>query len=443
MTDLRGGRIVGQKSFPRLSALSVVLPWLLGITLFWFHWLAIREFFKNRGVRASFFASPVSALTLTYALWYAFSIAANAPFGSVDRIIAAIYNLSLWFMGCFAFASAASADWRSFAEFADRQFILIAAVVGALSCIALGAWHFLGVDTLGGPSLLGMLVDRGRAPQLLQSGLSIDILLPDYVGGFTIPRLTALAPYPTATAALLIILLPFVLLARPRSTLFRLLKPLAIAGIALGLYLTLSRIVIFGIVLCSLFVFCAYYKRLPLLLLTALFAFVILIFTDSFQIIFDSRGGSTDLRFRLYDYQTRMALTYSPIYGMGLKDRVAEFIVPLGSHSTIIGSLYKTGAVGFMLVMGIIVSANLLWLKALHVARDTKEARFSAQVGFVVSAISVWMCTEDIDAPPLVCFAFFLLLGYSASLIRSVANSSTSERNHPQPRLSHNTALVH
>lgn len=69
-----------------------------------------------------------------------------------------------------------------------------------------------------------------------------------------------------------------------------------------------------------------------------------------FDRIFSSRSGSNNTRFALYQFSLKKAFTESPLIGCGIKSTIPQFgaNVPVGSHSTYIGVIYKTGILGFV-----------------------------------------------------------------------------------------------
>ena len=83
------------------------------------------------------------------------------------------------------------------------------------------------------------------------------------------------------------------------------------------------------------------------LILVLLIVFKFLITKDYITIldkIFNMREGSNNTRFLIYETSLSYFMTNSPIIGVGIKYNY--FGVPLGSHSTMIGVLYKTGFLG-------------------------------------------------------------------------------------------------
>lgn len=388
----------------------------------WYHWQALRGWLRTpSNIRMRLLRFPVLALTAFYSLWYALSIGLNAGSGGPDRLLAGVYNLTFWIMGCLVMASCVSADWQRFERLATKHFIRLGVVIAGLSLLALIGWYVMGLRTISIPSAIGAFVDSATIPPLVAASLSIDVLVPDYLTTTTVPRLTALAPYPTATAALLLFALPFVLTGRARTLTALGVKSIAMTGIIVGLYLASSRTVFVGAAISAVIAVATYRRVFALaVILLLVVGLVVATSTGIVEGIAEARSGSTALRAELYRYQTDIVLNNSPVLGMGLKDRVDEFIIPLGSHSTILGALYKTGIGGLMLVVGIIAAANLLWIQTTFRAHDRRTRMFAAKAGFTILATSIWMITEDIDAPPLVAYLFFAMVGYVGAVSAEV-----------------------
>ena len=70
---------------------------------------------------------------------------------------------------------------------------------------------------------------------------------------------------------------------------------------------------------------------------------------DIFNSYLYSRQGSTNTRFKIYSESTSYVLENSPLFGIGIKYMIGDF--PLGSHSTYVGLLYKTGIFGCLIFL--------------------------------------------------------------------------------------------
>jgi len=109
--------------------------------------------------------------------------------------------------------------------------------------------------------------------------------------------------------------------------------------------------------------------------------------------------GST--RARLQEYRDALRVVgLHPLWGIGLKPSYLQGI-PLGSHSTYIGILQKTGLLGFFTFLAFEFSL---------VREFLRKIEFPYMAAGVFS-IFIWMFFEDIDAPALTAFLFFVLSG--------------------------------
>ena len=120
------------------------------------------------------------------------------------------------------------------------------------------------------------------------------------------------------------------------------------------------------------------------------------ILVDSFH----SREGSNSMRFAIYFESIHTLFQYNPVFGIGTK--ILYMGYPLGSHSTYVGILYKTGIVGTLLFLILIVS----------ILDKYNKTKFKL-VLFAVLSLLVCYIFEDLDATNWVGMAFFSLIGIS------------------------------
>lgn len=74
----------------------------------------------------------------------------------------------------------------------------------------------------------------------------------------------------------------------------------------------------------------------------------------------NSRVGSNNARFSIYENSIKKTISESPIIGIGIKYMLGDF--PYGSHCTYIGIFYKTGLFGTLLfVIGIAMMCINIW----------------------------------------------------------------------------------
>lgn len=157
-----------------------------------------------------------------------------------------------------------------------------------------------------------------------------------------------------------------------------------------------------GYVLFAISIFYMYYGFVPRKYKKVLLFVVILmtgvVFSLEFRelyLLFNNKilnGNVSSNNFRLLLLTTswQEALEKSPIIGMGIKRYLFEGY-PLGSHSTYIGFFYKTGIVGLILGLFVIIKLNYNVCKRIVCNTD-----FKPMLVFLISFI-VLFAIEDVD----------------------------------------------
>lgn len=175
------------------------------------------------------------------------------------------------------------------------------------------------------------------------------------------------------------------------------------------IYYSGSRIALIGFIIYVLLSFYyllrVYYKISFSLLFT--FISIILIFLiinyakiyNLFLNLFYSREGSNSMRFAIYLESIKTLFEHNPVLGVGTK--VLYMGYPLGSHSTYVGMLYKTGFIGLFFFMILI----LLILIKYHQSN-------SKLLMFMILSLFVCYIFEDLDATNWSAMTFFSLIGF-------------------------------
>ncbi|WP_404427741.1 O-antigen ligase family protein [Ureibacillus chungkukjangi] len=158
------------------------------------------------------------------------------------------------------------------------------------------------------------------------------------------------------------------------------------------------------------------YKKIVVIytlsLATVITAFFYTDLSESFMTnlleLFSAREGSNDSRTFLMVESIRIPFENSPIIGMGIKDRSA-IGYPLGSHSTFIGFMYKTGILGVLLgtIVFIIITLKII---------SAKENPFSKMLTIFMLIMPIVFLVEDIDGSNWLIVFYFIFV---ALLIKS------------------------
>ena len=404
--------------------LSYPLIWLAGGSFFAFHvaTLAIIAAAMMRGspiIRRS--AMLPAFLLVAYMMVYAASLAANASNHEASRIVAGGYNLTIWFMGLISFLVGSASNWKDWSRPLARISAASFAALALVGLLIIVAWYGLGLRRLEFDTPVSLIVERtGGFPHLMASS-TLNILGADWRLGDLSPRTAALGPYATATAAMYLIFLPFYLAIKPRRLPGLVAKWVVLILASYAFYCAFSRLSMVAIIIgAAAWLVLRRRDRILLMAPLALAGIAILVpLADTlFESFNDVRAGSSETRFALYSFQIERVLEQSPLLGLGVKERIAQFAVPIGSHSTYFGALYKTGLIGLCLVVLFQLSILLSWLTRMLTVQDREARAFLSKCGVALIGMSVWMIGEDIDAPQMVAFAYFLIAGLVFSIPR-------------------------
>jgi len=185
-----------------------------------------------------------------------------------------------------------------------------------------------------------------------------------------------------------------------------------------ALVLSSSRIAVISLLLSSLFVYLVSRLRRFTSLLTILLVLVIVLLAIPGSLnlrnishgILDFRKGSVIDRVKLYRYTIERILE-KPAWGWGFKPREKGFFGPIGSNSTYLGVLYRTGFPGFVLLLWLWATIYWIWWRARKRVETESMGRLWSCLGTIFIAGILWQVADDLDAPPIVAFLYFAVVG--------------------------------
>jgi hypothetical protein len=123
-----------------------------------------------------------------------------------------------------------------------------------------------------------------------------------------------------------------------------------------------------------------------------------------FDKLMNMRVASNGMRSYIYTSSITRMLRENPFIGIGIKDMIAQYGYPYGSHSTYIGVFYKTGIAG-----GLIYILSILYISTKTLKSKSKtNLHFLFKVSIVCALIL--MCVEDIDGTNWAIFLMYFLL---------------------------------
>lgn len=196
--------------------------------------------------------------------------------------------------------------------------------------------------------------------------------------------------------------------------------------------LTRSRMVYLCILVGFLFTSILYvinkknYKYMIYLITGLTIISLTLIFSlDIMEKIITARAASSIDRFSTYLYGIKTALSY-PFFGIGDKFKVEGVYLLIGSHSTYINILVRSGFIGLFFVLS---ALTVVFIKIMNNKKSigcikSRNLWFSSSLLFISTCI--WMATEEIDWPSITIFMFFINISIIFSFDK-IANKFNEE----------------
>lgn len=416
------------------TVLGIPLWWLLGLNLFVYHFTAsillISSLLEAGRASKKLRVPPIALFLILIGTLYLVSILLHAGSYRMDRVMAAVYNLSFWFLGAMLVVVLSFCYSSDFISKFLRNFVILGVVNSILVLVGLIA-ILNGIQELGFTTPLHGLTDITKGSPLVDYSLRVRLLTRDWFAFGLRSRLNLYTPYPTATGAFLVISLIMLLTwASIKKKVWNGWFLLAFVMNLLGLFMTLSRMSIVAFFATGVLLWILQKKKTPIWILAFALCGIVLIpwILQAIEHILLTREGSTYSRIDLYLYSIGQLRGIDWILGFGIKPRLTIFSIPLGSHSTYVSLLYKTGVLGlaFFLVFQIVLISNWYRLKAF--ARNSREHLIVWRgFGMVFISMPLWMLTEDIDAPQVIAFLYFSCIGVFEGFRRVIQSCPSAE----------------
>lgn len=402
MSELRQSHALG-----RVIRSSPII-WMLGLSAAAYQlaaaWPMITGRVKLRAV------SKLQALIAFYCAIYFFSIClASIDGAEVNRLLAALYNLSIWVAGALVFTTVRSTDSAYLRR--SARIVLVALFVMSVGAYAV----FSDAGSVKLKSVLGYVLGGIALPENLAANTNLNITSADWSTLGIGSRLSVMAPYPTALGMLALSLCG---LASPewrdRRSIVSFI-PYVLFALIIS-YLCASRAAMGSVLLfgAALACFCVgrmnssrYFKAflfsagaVGAIAVALLLGDIVL---SAWESINATRADSSSLRFELYTLSVKSAWESAPLLGFGVKERIEGYAIPLGSHSTLFGSMYKTGFLGFSVMIALLA---YICIKCIKVG-FSRQSFYRAGLAAACLAMVPLLVFEDIDAIPLVALLFF------------------------------------
>lgn len=388
---------------------------LLGFTIFIYHMTALWIFFKWVVSR-----SHAGDLVLTTPLvWfglflvsYFLSIVINLPNHPLQRILASFNNYLIYVMGFLVALIIYNVRPGTISLRLLHTGKWLCVITGAVTLAVFLAWQS-GYHRLSFQTFMGHLFpDLMKYPYFLTNlrlwFVDIDYAFHDF------PRINIYGGSKTATGGYMTMMLPFLMgafaLKKGRS---KLVFPLFLVLGSFALFMSLSRSALCAFlgawVLVSLI---EKGERRPLIMFFYVLG-TVLASNYIFQFLTwlaNMRPVSTSTRLSLYRKAFETLVEENLLMGIGIKVREEFTTTAIGSHSTYVGILLVTGAVGFLLFLTFQLSVFIAWYQQRHEIEGEDKTLWK-YLGMSYIGTTAWLATDSLDALPYAAFAYFLTIG--------------------------------
>lgn len=416
-----------------LTILLIPLWWILGVRFFVFHliafWIFLRVVFKKYKEKDRL-AFPAEAMFCTaFIILYFLSLLINLKNIPSPRVLASLNNLSFWVMGLLVILAVHNSLSRENMLSLLKAFSAFGLLSSLFVATAYIVWFITHKYIHIKSALYYLLPERMITLIMEKAPLVKYSILPTLIGWDKLfrrdfPRTPAFNLYGTALGATMVFLIAMTLAYYTMTKRRRLLIVVLVLEFG-ALIMSLSRMSVMALILSALIVTSITRLNKPssrIVLAVVLIGIILVLILFPPQRIVrtfsDFRKGSTVWRAHLYRTTLSQSLK-KPILGHGYKPRTEGTPVPIGSHSTYLGVIYKTGFLGFAAFL-------LFWLAVLRRwwlgRRQAQEDSFLHPLWFYTGIALFggffWMITEDLDAPPAVAFIYFILIGLICTFSR-------------------------
>jgi len=413
-----------------LAVLLIPLWWILGFRFFIFHLIVAIAFIKvlNHRKKGDRFRIPFEIYILfVFFVLYLIAILINIKNIPFPRIVGSFNNLSFWILGALIilifYNSTGKIDLNRFL----KVFPITGVLYGLFVILAISVGFITQKTIVFQSVLLKLLPDKWAeviASKAILLGTSLNLVFvgEDRIYTRSFPRSPGFNIYGTALglSMIVIIVLTFVYFKKVgKRKGWAIILMLEI--VALVFSLSRTSVVGFGFALVIVFALLnlkksSILKIIPVVLIFLIVFLLIIPPKKISEALFDFRKGSSIWRARLYGLTLEQA-NKKPVLGFGFKPRTEDFPVPIGSHSTYIGVIYRTGFLGFVvfcLFWGLVL--RKWWAQKSVQIKDPDFYPLWYYSGIGLIGGLFWMITEDLDAPPIAAFLYFLVIGLILSL---------------------------
>lgn len=408
-------KLLNNTDFPLLAIYLMPVWWILGVDFIIFHVFSIIILLKSPSAVKPKDNFHLFILFILFAL--VFSLIFNLIAGNVDsyRFFAALNNASVLFVG-YVFYGYFTLKFRSDPLYIEELYKACSRVFIFFMIVALVMAYFVlrgSAVSVAFPTLFGLITPK--LPGLLGEYQSILLVGQNFFNGETTPRLYVLAPFATGSAILCAIT-GYLAYAyyRHRS---RGVRVILLSLMLVGVMLTLTRSATAALLLGFIFLTALYFKGRGLIILMMLFPIGIVlsaaIVPGLLQDLNSMRQGSSDTRFLVYEKSVQSVVDENQLIGFGVKPRTNDVGIPIGSHSTFLSILVRSGFIGMFLAIAAFILIPLSRVFKLVVEcfignrlKGERRLLAAANCALYLSCLT-FLVFQDIDAYASLCVLIF------------------------------------
>lgn len=395
--------------------------WLIGIKFLFIQMLSCILFMLNiKEIKKSNRSLQYLCIfILIYVISNIIAIINNPMNFAISDFVGAIYGFSYWISGILLILAIVNSNEKNI-DVIIKGLIILSIVQVLVFIWSIFKWNE-GASNLSTMAILYKYLPGGlRDNSFLKSVMTINIAVKDYLSTGIAYRFNGFYVYPVATALGSLYLLVYTYLFKVdykeklKSISFNILKYALIIILLFCIYYSRSRTV-FVLIPIAIFITEIIYfinKKnakyiVGISILAILLVTIIVLKTDIVNKLLYSRAGSSSERLNSYR-QAFEVIKENLLFGIGDKFKADGIFVLIGSHSTIIGTLVKSGVCGFVGLIGFLITVVIKVFHNKKYIYNAFSKKLWISTTFLFLSNTIWMITEDIDWPQIVAFLFFL-----------------------------------
>lgn len=418
---------VKSRGFTLLSWTIMLIPvfWLMGIKFVFFQICALFIFIlnsRNRNLIERYKSNKevklFTACIIGFVLSNIIAIIINPLNLPASEFISSFYHLSYWISGLILVIFIVNTD-ENVSKFKLIKNAIYVLAISQVIVYLISLIQWLSGNIWGeNHGIIYNLFPIFKENTFLSEVTSINLSYVDWVNDSIKYRFNGFYMYPaTAGITTLYILCYFIdfnKLTGKKNIIF---KWIIISILGLCIYFTKSRMVylciIVGFIVTAVLLIVNKRNIKYVIYLGISIVIISIIVVFSFDIvdkIILARPESSTDRFSAYMYAIKSAMD-NPLFGVGDKFSVDGIYLLIGSHSTYINILVKSGFIGLVFVLSSLCLVFYKIIKNKQMIGSVKSRNVWFISSFLFLTTCIWMITEEIDWPQITAFFFFVNIG--------------------------------